>query len=573
MAQYARSLALRDDPIEPRDASRLGTVVRALIQAVLLLVQITAGAADGPQTGVTALVGATVIDGTGNIPRGEAAVLVFGERIRAVGPLGEVVIPEGARVVDMSGKWIIPGLVDAHIHLFQSGGLYTRPDIIDLRSIRPYAAEVDWVRARLPMTLARYLASAVTAVLDVGGPFWTFEARERSKRMPYAPQVAVTGPLISSHMPSELRVADPPILEVNAPAEARAAVRRVLAERPDLIKLWWIPEAAVPLAEQTGWVRAAIEEAHDAGVRVAVHATRLEVARAAVRAGADVLVHSVDDRRVDDVFVRRLKERDVVYVTTLGVNEGYREVFEQRFKPTDLERRLGDAEVLATLDGLADLSLWKGAFWRRWFLRWPDPRIAFWNLRRLHEAGVTIAAGSDAGNIGTLHGPALHRELERMAEAGLAPLAILKAATQAVPAPWAADPIWALSNLKNAPICWSWTPIRRAISGMYGTFIAWFGEARSWTPSRSSTQPAGSHRTARRKGTTSARDLPPDRGPGSLSPGGSSLPGPPSAYGRCPQVALQFMYVHVYEISLTWLGFRRTYTSGMSSVEDNGSLP
>ena len=227
--------------------------LRTLVQAVLLLAQITADAADDPQTGVTALVGATVIDGTGNTPRGEAVVLVSGERINAVGPPGEIVIPEGARVVDVSGKWIIPGLVDAHIHLFQSGGLYTRPDIIDLRSIRPYAAEVDWVRARLPMTLARYLASGVTAVLDVGGPFWTFEARERSKTMPYAPQVAVTGPLISSHMPSELRVADPPILEVNAPA--------------------------------------------------AVHATRLEVARAAVRAGADVLVHSVDDRRVDDVFV------------------------------------------------------------------------------------------------------------------------------------------------------------------------------------------------------------------------------------------------------------------------------
>jgi hypothetical protein len=169
-SQYARNLALRGDAIEPWDASRLGTAVRVLVQAVLLLVQITANAADDPQTGVTALVNAMVIDGTGNTPHGQAVVLVSGERIRAVGPRGEVVIPEGARVVDMSGKWIIPGLVDAHIHLFQSGGLYTRPDIIDLRSIRPYAAEVDWVRARLPMTLARYLASGVTAVLDVGGP-------------------------------------------------------------------------------------------------------------------------------------------------------------------------------------------------------------------------------------------------------------------------------------------------------------------------------------------------------------------------------------------------------------------
>ena len=123
-------------------------------------------------------------------------MLIFGEHIKAVGPRGEVIIPEGAQVVDVSGKWIIPGLVDAHIHLFQSGGLYTRPDIIDLRSIRPYAEEVNWVRTRLPLTLARYLASGVTAVLDVGEPFWTFEVRERSKRMPRAPQLAVTGPLI-----------------------------------------------------------------------------------------------------------------------------------------------------------------------------------------------------------------------------------------------------------------------------------------------------------------------------------------------------------------------------------------
>ncbi len=165
-------------------------------------------------------------------------------------------------------------------------------------------------------------------------------------------------------------------------------------------------------------------------MRVAVHATALEIARAAVLAGADVLVHSVEDRRVDDDFVRLLKERDIVSVTTLGVNEGYREVFQQRFEPTDLERRLGDPEALATLDDLADFPFWNGAFWKRWLLRWPDPRIAAWNLRRLHESGVTIAAGSDAGNIGTLHGPALHRELERMAEAGLAPLAILQAATQ-----------------------------------------------------------------------------------------------------------------------------------------------
>jgi predicted amidohydrolase YtcJ len=129
--------------------------VRALLSAILMLGHITAGAADDPEIGVTALVGATVIDGTGSEPVRDAVVLLAGARIEAVGPRGAVVVSAGARVVDLTGKWIIPGLVDAHIHLFQSGGLYTRPDVIDLRSVRPYAVEIDWVRGHLPATLAR----------------------------------------------------------------------------------------------------------------------------------------------------------------------------------------------------------------------------------------------------------------------------------------------------------------------------------------------------------------------------------------------------------------------------------
>ena len=81
--------------------------------------------------------GITVIDGTGAPPRPNAAIVIEGDRIRAVGPAAGVQIPPGAEMVDASGKWIIPGLIDAHVHLGQSGGLYTRPDIIDLRSIRP----------------------------------------------------------------------------------------------------------------------------------------------------------------------------------------------------------------------------------------------------------------------------------------------------------------------------------------------------------------------------------------------------------------------------------------------------
>ena len=374
-----------------------------------------------------AFVGATLIDGTGGASRPDTTVLIENEHIRAVGNKSELAIPKDARVFDVGGKWIVPGLIDAHVHFFQSGGLYTRPDVIDLRAIRPYAEEIAGIRERLPATLARYLASGVTSVVDMGGPNWTFEVRELARRRLQAPRVAMAGRLISTTLPSALKTGDPPIAQVKSPEEARSAVRRQIHRRPDLTKIWFIPAWGLPLSMQIDWVAAAIEESHAQGLRVAVHATELEVARAAVEAGADILVHSVRDRRVDDRFTQLLKKRAVLYVTTLALNEGYREVLQEKVELTEFERRVGDPEVLATLDDLEALPPW--IRWSQWLKHWPGPKLMFWNLKRLHANGILIAAGSDAGNIGTLHGAGLHRELELMAEAGLPPAEILTAAT------------------------------------------------------------------------------------------------------------------------------------------------
>jgi imidazolonepropionase-like amidohydrolase len=87
----------------------------------------------------TAYVGATVVDGTGSDAVTEAVVLVDGGRIVVFGPRDAVDVPDDARVVDVTGRGIAPGLVYTHIHFFQSGGLYTRPDVIDLRDRRPAA--------------------------------------------------------------------------------------------------------------------------------------------------------------------------------------------------------------------------------------------------------------------------------------------------------------------------------------------------------------------------------------------------------------------------------------------------
>ena len=387
---------------------------RLALAIAIAMVSAPTPRADGS---MVAIVGATVIDGTGRAPIANGVVVIAHGRIAAVGSPDRVPVPKTAEIIDVRGKWLIPGLIDAHIHFFQSAGLYTRPDVIDLRSIVPYAQERAANRTRLPATLARYLASGVTGVVDVGGPLWNFEVREQARQMRFAPQMAVAGPLIATYAPDELNHEDPPIVRVTTAGAARAEVRRQLAFGSDLIKIWFIRWRGQDLDGELAWIRAAIDEAHRGGVRVAVHATELETARAAVHAGADVLVHSVEREPVDAAFLALLRAKGVIYTTTLGVYEGYMKVLRQRPRMTDIDRRIGDAAVIDTFDDLAQLpeSAIPG-----WVATAPPPidPVTLANLERVQAAGIVIAAGTDAGNIGTLHGPALHREMELMAEAG-----------------------------------------------------------------------------------------------------------------------------------------------------------
>lgn len=384
-----------------------------------------------------ALVGGTLIRPAQGDTLAGATVVIEGTRIVAVGPPGEVEVPEGAERIDARGQYVMPGLIDAHVHFFQSGGLYTRPDGLDLRFRKSYKAELADIKARLSETLERYLKSGITSVVDVGGPRWNLDVRQHARQQAKAPRVRVAGPLISSVARPKLDLGDPPILKVETPEEARRIVQEQAEAGFDLIKLWYIvrpeetPAAFRPVAE------AAIEEAHAAGKRVAVHATELETARAAVEAGADLLVHSVFDQPVDDAFVQLLKENDVIYTPTIMVRERYGEVFAGAFTPTEAERRLADEEVLASLDDLREkipadsLPRRVRALLQRGLSASAisPSATAMQNLEALHEAGVTIAAGTDAGNIGTPHGPSLYYELELMRQAGLTPMEVLRAAT------------------------------------------------------------------------------------------------------------------------------------------------
>jgi imidazolonepropionase-like amidohydrolase len=384
-----------------------------------------------------AIIGATLINpGTGQV-LDNAVIVIQGDHIVTVGSGKEANVPTGAKMIDAKGKFILPGYIDTHVHFFQSGDLYTRPDIVDLTKVRPYADEVAMTKRNLPDTFERYLRSGITSVIDVGGPFWNFEVRKLAARNPRAPRVAVAGPLISSVARTKLDLGDPPIVKIETPDEGRVMVRKLAAQNPDFVKIWYIVDAEHPVEKFRPLVHAVVEESHARKLRVAVHATELEAARAAVEEGADLLVHSVTDRVVDDRFVRLLKECGTILTPTLVVFERYGRTFANKLTLTPEEKAWGNPEVIASLD-VTKLSPDKVPDRIKAALANPDAvldrikqtyEIALKNLKTLEEAGITIATGTDAGNIGTIHGPAIFREFELMHEAGLTPMQILQCTT------------------------------------------------------------------------------------------------------------------------------------------------
>jgi imidazolonepropionase-like amidohydrolase len=370
-----------------------------------------------------------IFDGTGGVVLRNGVIVVEGERIRDIGRRGSIKGGKGVTILDASGKYAIPGLIDAHVHFDQSGNIFARPDAVDLRGIRPYAEEITWTRDRMPDTLLRYLRAGVTGVVDLGGPMWTLDLRDSANATSSQLRIAAAGPLISTVADPELDSADPPVLPMTTPDEAQQLVRRIAEHKPDLIKILFIRDPSVDFDRLSGLVEVAIAECHRLGLRVAVHATELETAKAALEHGADILVHSVEDKRIDSEFLAMLKARNVIYIPTLLVTERYDQVFGNKVQLTAIERRLGDPDVIGSWSELARIPLDKipgGIPTVPLLLSRP---VQFLNLQILAAADMRIAAGTDAGNIGTPHGPALHREMELMVEAGMRPYDVLMAAT------------------------------------------------------------------------------------------------------------------------------------------------
>jgi len=382
------------------------------------------------------LVGATVINPADGKVLPNATVVINGDKIERVA-MGRQDAATLGKQIECVGKFILPGYIDTHVHFFQSADLFTRPDGVDLNSVRPYKDEVAWIKSHIDDVFARYIRCGITSVVDVGGPMWNFDVRKKANATAKAPRVAVAGALISSVSREKLDLGDPPIVKIENPQQAREFVRKLVQQKPDLVKIWYIVDKDHPVDSFRPIARATIEESHAHKIRVAVHATELETARAAVEEGANVLVHSVIDKSVDEAFVKLLKERHVILCPTLVVFERYGRTFSHQLNLTPEEQAWGNPEVVASLDVT---KIPQDKLPQRIKDALADPKaaldrinktyeVALPNLKKLEEAGVTIAAGTDAGNIGTIHGPALFREFQLMKQAGLTPIQILQCAT------------------------------------------------------------------------------------------------------------------------------------------------
>ena len=382
-----------------------------------------------------ALVGATLVDGTGAAPVGDAVVVMRDGRIACAGSRAACPVPADADSVNAAGKWIIPGLIDTHVHFSQTGWVDGRPDALDLRDRYPYAQVEADLHAQPERLYRCYLCSGVTSVFDVGGYPWTLELQERTARSTTAPRVVAAGPLLSTidfwlNLPDQRQ-----FIYMSDEAAVRAAVRAHKAWGAAAIKVWYImPPQPPDTARVSALVHAAGDEARKVGLPLIVHATGLWEAKDAVRAGARVLVHSVWSAPVDDEFLTLVRRQGTIYVPTLTVPDGYRQVSARRF-----ER---DRQPLACVDPatrVKALATDTVARAQRLSAAAVDERAArtarnlaqgLANLKRVHDAGIPVALGTDAGNPLTLHGASVFMELEAMQAAGLAPRDVLISATR-----------------------------------------------------------------------------------------------------------------------------------------------
>ncbi len=273
-----------------------------------------------------------------------------------------------------------------------------------------------------------YLCSGITGVYDVGGATWSIDFQQSAEADPSAPHVAAAGPLIT---PSTLDLFNTPtdkiLVNLDSGETGRKTVQYLSALGSTGIKLWQLrPDDEVFMKR----VKAVAEEAEEHDNKLIVHATTLDQAKAAVRTGAQLLVHSVMDTVIDDTFLSMTEKQGTIYTPTLVVSSGYMLAYRttagiESYPFDDPNGCVAKKtkERLNNASQFKDHSRFTESFMNRLQSFDPDSdRVShtmLTNLKKVYDAGIPIAVGTDAGNPGTLHGPSIYQEMEQMQRAGI----------------------------------------------------------------------------------------------------------------------------------------------------------
>ena len=348
--------------------------------------------------GLRAFAGARIIDGAGSTID-DGVLVVRDGRVAAIGSADAVSVPPDAERVDVTGRTIMPGLINAHGHVGATRGLESNPDL--------------YTRDNLLRQLGLYARYGVTTVFSLGGDDQAGLAlRDQQDLTLTRARLFVAGPVVAAQTAEEARAA------VDAVAEMGVDIIKIRVD-DNLGSTAKMPEDA--------W-RAVIERAHEHGMRVAAHIFYLADAKLLVEANVDFLAHSVRDADVDQELIDLMVEHDVCLSPTL-LREVSTFVYESRpdFFDDPFFLAEADADVLAGLEDPERQARVQSSESAQGYKAALD--VAMRNVKALADGGVRLAFGTDTGPVGRFQGYFEQLELKRMVDAGLTPAQAIAAAT------------------------------------------------------------------------------------------------------------------------------------------------
>ena len=404
------------------------TTIRRLGCALCISLMAVASAAGQPAP-ARAFTGLTLIDGTDRPPVANAIILVQDGRVVSAGPAISVTIPANAERISLAGKTVIPGLINAHGHVNAARDLLT------------------------------YAAYGVTTVFSLGSePQEVFVARELQK----TPQLSRSRVYVAG-----------PVLTPNTPDEARALVDSVAKLKVDMVKIRVDDNLGTTPKMSPELYNTVISQAHKNKLRVATHLFYLADAKALLMAGTDFIAHSVRDAEVDRDFLNALKARGICYSPTLmrEVSTFVYESTPEWFNDPLFLRYANKEWVQTMVEPARQEAMRKSASAQRYKVALG---VASKNLKKISDAGLPIAMGTDTGPTGRFQGYFELMELELMVKAGLTPRQALLAATRDAarclrrdrelgtlePGKWAdfvaldADPLADIANVRRIASVW-----------------------------------------------------------------------------------------------------------------------